>query len=73
VEEERREQDVVDEGVGRVDEPLVEEPVAAQDDADRHHEENRDDRLQDVQTRLRDSPFGCVASERGLRSWLAVR
>jgi hypothetical protein len=36
-------------GVRRVDEPLVEEPVAAQDDSHRHHEENRDDRLQDIQ------------------------
>ena len=49
VEEQRGEQDVVDEGVRRVDETAVEEPVAAQDDPRGHHEENGDDRLQDVQ------------------------
>ena len=49
MEEERREEDVVDEGVRRVDESGVEEPVAAQDDPRRHHQENREDRLKDVQ------------------------
>jgi hypothetical protein len=52
VEEERRQKDVVDEGIRPVDEPPVEKPEAAKDHAGRNHEENREDRLQDVQKRL---------------------